>query len=100
MIRFLFLFLVLLWVLTWLRRAVAWMLGGSGTSSGQRENVPGDVARQGAGAKRLVRDPVCGVHIAEDRALTVSNAGELVHFCSAACRDRYAVSAKKFAAHV
>jgi YHS domain-containing protein len=96
MIRLLFWFLVFLWLITMLRRALAWLLRGSASAPRQSQNATDD-HRQSGGAKRLVRDPVCGMHIAEDRALTIRNGGEVVHFCSPACRDRYAVSAKKVA---
>ena len=50
-------------------------------------------------AARLVRDPVCGVHIAEVLALPLRENGEWLHFCSLACRDRYLNSSRKLAAH-
>ena len=50
-------------------------------------------------SRRLVRDPVCGVHITEDRAFSLEVGGEIVHFCSAACRDQYASGNQKFAAN-
>jgi YHS domain-containing protein len=36
-----------------------------------------------------VRDPVCGMHVAEVLAVPLRESGELVHFCSTACRDKY-----------
>jgi hypothetical protein len=39
------------------------------------------------GARELVRDPVCGTFVARDRAISAAVAGEIRHFCSAACRD-------------
>ena len=50
-------------------------------------------------SRRLVRDPVCGVHITEDRAIPLRVRGEVVHFCSVACRDQYAGNEQKFAAN-
>jgi YHS domain-containing protein len=50
-------------------------------------------------SRRLVRDPVCGVHIAEDRAIPLDAGSGLVHFCSVACRDQYAAREQKFAAN-
>jgi YHS domain-containing protein len=98
MIRLLFWFLAFLWLVTLLRRALAWLLGSAADAGGQRQGAGNDYRQSGQG-KRLVRDPVCGMHIAEDRALMVRSGDEVVHFCSPACRDQYAVSAKKFAAN-
>jgi hypothetical protein len=37
----------------------------------------------------LVRDPQCGTYIPESRALVVNAGGQVLHFCSAACRDAW-----------
>ena len=37
----------------------------------------------------MVRDPVCGLHLPEHRAVTVVRAGETFHFCSERCRQRF-----------
>lgn len=37
----------------------------------------------------MVRDPVCGLHLPEDRALTEVRDGERYHFCSEACRQSF-----------
>jgi YHS domain-containing protein len=96
--RFLFWLLVLSWSVTLVRRAVAWMLrgattapqqGSDGSSSNQDMAIP----------RRLVRDPVCGVHVAEVLSIPLREGGETLHFCSIACRDKYAVSTKKLAAN-
>ncbi|MDH3626628.1 MAG: hypothetical protein OES25_03120 [Acidobacteriota bacterium] len=39
--------------------------------------------------RRLVQDPACGVHIPEDRALSVETDQGRVFFCSSACRDSF-----------
>ena len=36
-----------------------------------------------------MRDPVCGMHVAEVLSIPLREGGELVHFCSPACRDEY-----------
>ena len=99
MLRFLFWVLVLSWSVSLVRRVVAWMLrGGDAPSASNGATMPpgeqADVAR-----RRLVRDPVCGVHVAEALAVPLRDGGEVVHFCSTACRDRYIESTKKFAAN-
>jgi YHS domain-containing protein len=37
----------------------------------------------------MVRDPVCGVYIAPNEALSVVDKGRTVHFCSSECRQQY-----------
>jgi YHS domain-containing protein len=74
-----------------LRRAVAWMLGGGRTGTppqGQGADVSGTSEATGM-ARRLVRDPVCGVHVAEVMSIPLREGGETLHFCSIACRDEY-----------
>ncbi len=52
-----------------------------------------------AAARRLVRDPVCGMHVDETLSIPLREGGQLFHFCSPACRDAYAVNTRKFAAN-
>ena len=94
------------WSVALLRRVVGWMLrGGSSAPAGSvaGASAPGmrDAREVPGGARRLVRDPVCGVHIAEVLSIPLREGGEMVHFCSKACRDKYAASAnpQKFAAN-
>ena len=37
----------------------------------------------------LKKDPVCGTYVSESASVTKKIDGELVHFCSKECRDRY-----------
>ncbi len=37
----------------------------------------------------MVRDPVCGLHLPENRAITESRSGQRYHFCSERCRDSF-----------
>ncbi len=96
--RFLIWLVVLCWTVAMLRRVVVWMLRGfMKTLTGQ---PIGPAAQQSTlSSRRLVRDPVCGVHVTEDRAFSLEAGGEIVHFCSVACRDQYESSSQKFAAH-
>jgi hypothetical protein len=96
LMKFLFWLLIVSWSVALLRQVLARMLrgampaaqadqdgSGAGVGSGS-----GD-AQTGAGARRLVRDPVCGIHVAEVLAVPLRETGELLHFCSMACRDKY-----------
>lgn len=37
----------------------------------------------------MVRDPVCGTFVLPDRAVTLTDGGRRLFFCSSACRDAY-----------
>ena len=50
-------------------------------------------------SKKLVRDPVCGIHISEGLALPLQQGNETIFFCSAECRNRYLEGERKFAAN-
>ena len=58
-----------------------------------------DAAPAIAGTRRLVRDPLCGVHVDETLSIPFREEGQLLHFCSTACRDQYAGNTRKFAAN-
>ena len=81
-IRFLFWVFVVSWAVKLLGRAI----GGAKppqTASGDTIEVPVP------GGKRLVKDPVCGMHMAEELALPLEANGEVLHFCSQECRAKY-----------
>jgi YHS domain-containing protein len=46
-------------------------------------------------ARRLIRDPVCGVHVAEVMSIPLREGAKTLHFCSIACRDAYVSSTQK-----
>jgi YHS domain-containing protein len=102
-IRFLFWLLVLSWSVALLRRLVAWMLRGA--TSAPLEGRDGAGSSESVGmSRRLVRDPVCGAHVAEVLAIPLREGGEVLHFCSIACRDEHlrasaAKNTKKIAAN-
>ena len=94
LMRFLIWLLLLCLAIALLRRAAGWMLRGFVNSLTAEPNQQPTV-----GSRRLVRDPVCGVHVPEERSIPLDTGGEIVHFCSAACRDQYAAKDQKFAAN-
>lgn len=98
MLRFFFWVLILAWGVSLLRRAFAWMLRG-GTTYAQQGGAESSGTQNSLPTRRLVRDPVCGVHVAEELAVPLSENGGVVHFCSTECRDKYAGSVRKFAAN-
>ena len=105
--RFLFWLLVVSWSVALLKKLVAWMLRGATqnaqSASQQEPEIYGGQSTVGA-SRRLVRDPVCGAHVAEVLAIPLREGGQLVHFCSVQCRDQYLLTnsgteVKKFAAN-
>jgi YHS domain-containing protein len=96
--RFLFWLLVISWSVWLLRRVFGWMLQDAASGMQERSNASDSSQPPGA-ARRLVRDPVCGMHVDETLSIPMREDGELLHFCSIACRDAYVVSSKKFAAN-
>jgi hypothetical protein len=108
-VRFLFWLLILSWSVALLRRVLAWMVRGAMPAQAERDPVDsaadggdrsgsGD-AQSGVAARRLVRDPVCGMHVAEVLAVPLRESGELLHFCSVACRDKYVNGTQRMAAN-
>jgi YHS domain-containing protein len=86
--RFLFWVLILSWVVKLLGRAISGSAGPepTGNASGAAEHEPA------MAGKRLVKDPVCGMHMAEELALPFRADGETHYFCSQECRAKYASS--------
>lgn len=60
------------------------MRGFAGDAAAGRKAVP--QPREGG---RLVRDPHCGTHIPETRALRLGTGDNTVYFCSETCRERW-----------
>ena len=106
--RFLFWLLVVSWSVALLKRLVGWMVRSATQTSESQSHREPEISRNSVGAvgvsRKLVRDPVCGAHVAEVLAIPLREGGELSHFCSVQCRDQYllanpATDVKKFAAN-
>ena len=50
---------------------------------------PSRAKRPGTPAVRLVRDPVCGTHVAPAASLSLSAGGTTHYFCSEKCRKEF-----------
>lgn len=98
MIRFIVWVLILSWGVRMLGRLVSWMLGGGSTSAQPEAVGEGNTPTEVSG-RRLVRDPMCGVHVAEVLSIPLREGTEQLHFCSVACRDAYVSQTRKFAAN-
>jgi YHS domain-containing protein len=92
-LRFLFWVLVLSWSISLLKRLLR---PGARESKPAESNQPISEVPNG---KRLVRDPICGMHVAEELAIPDRTEGKLLHFCSAECRDQYLSQNQKLAAN-
>ncbi|GAC1637599.1 MAG: hypothetical protein NVS9B14_17630 [Candidatus Acidiferrum sp.] len=94
--RFLFWVVLLSWSISLLKRIFGWLLGGEvkRTSAVSPEAMP-----KASASRRLVKDPMCGMHVAEELAVVVRTDSEVLHFCSPACRDAYLQSTQKMAAN-
>jgi YHS domain-containing protein len=92
--RFLFWVLILSWAVKLLARALG--SAANQTSPSGAGNASAD--EPSVGAKRLVRDPVCGMHMAQELALPATANGETQYFCSEECRMKFASSVLQRAA--
>jgi YHS domain-containing protein len=92
-LRFLFWVLIVSWSVSLLRRVVDSM----GAAAANRQQ-PIDVASDTV-SRKLVRDPVCGMHLAEGLAIAERSGGEPVFFCSEECRNKFITEPRKFAAN-
>ncbi|HUO32535.1 MAG TPA: hypothetical protein VMU80_25205 [Bryobacteraceae bacterium] len=87
MIRFLlFRVLPLLFVFWLVRNLLSSFFSGFNTQVSARPPRPVPHVSPGG---ELKKDPVCGTYVSEDTAVTKRINGQTVHFCSAACRDKY-----------
>jgi YHS domain-containing protein len=96
--RFLMWLIFISWSVWLLRRLVGWVLRDAATSAPQAADASSPTETAVA-ARRLVRDPVCGMHVDETLSIPLREGGELLHFCSPACRDAYAGNVRKLAAN-
>ena len=60
-----------------------------------KPSEPAQAPRQASGVRsagELRKDPVCGTFVSAETSITKKVGGELLHFCSADCRDKYRVA--------
>jgi YHS domain-containing protein len=96
-VRFVVGVVILTWGLRLVSRFFAWVMQTSGVPGGpnyaQQGGTPQLVARQ------LMRDPICGMHMPENLAITYRDNEELKYFCSTECRDKYVSGSLRRAAN-
>ena len=88
--RFLFWLLVLSWGLRLLKHLVAWMMRSADAPTARKGVDVAGGSEAVEVSRRLVRDPFCGVHVAEVLAIPLREGSATLHFCSVNCRDEYA----------
>jgi YHS domain-containing protein len=96
LLRFLFWVVIVSWGVRLAGRLISALLQPGRTP--EPLDSTGDLNAEQSG-RLLVRDPVCGVHIAEARAIPLRENGAVLHFCSLACRDAYLNSSHGLAAN-
>ncbi len=97
-LRFLFWLCVVSWSV-WLLRRIFGRVLQNATAVPEHYSEASTEAQAPGTARRLVRDPVCGTHVDETLSIPLREGGQLVHFCSIACRDAYSNGTKKFVAN-
>jgi YHS domain-containing protein len=85
-IRFILIAILLLLIARIFWKVIDNVLEAAGVTS-KRGRRAGSPPR--APAVRLVRDPVCGTHVAPNAALSLSAGGTTHYFCSQKCHDEY-----------
>jgi uncharacterized protein len=88
--RFLFVRIILPLLVFWLVRLALKSIGGSNShvanaAAKLRRPVPTTVSPGG----ELMKDPVCGTYVSAETSVTKRINGQIVHFCSPVCRDKY-----------
>jgi len=92
MFRLFFRFIVLLVIFAIIRyivTTVSRLFSQTGNPPDQR---PSAQAPGAAAVGELKQDPVCGTFVPTTTSVKKTINGELVHFCSAACRDKFKVA--------
>jgi len=87
-----FQFLIWLLLLSWVFWLVRRIFAPPRDSRKQQSQVPAAPE-----SRRLFRDPVCGTHVSQEISYSLEESGQVVHFCSVACREKYQSSSRRAA---
>jgi YHS domain-containing protein len=87
MLRFFFIEIVVPLLVFLFLRSILKNLFGSARRAAAPQATPRDPMVVSGG--ELKKDPVCGTYVSTALAVTRKVNGELVHFCSKECRDKY-----------
>ncbi|MBI3483977.1 MAG: YHS domain-containing protein [Acidobacteria bacterium] len=80
-IRFL-LWLLIFW---WATKLAKWLMGWL-AGKARQARPQAEATLEG---KSLRRDPVCGMFVSPEISFTLEQSGQVHHFCSAECRERF-----------
>jgi YHS domain-containing protein len=90
MIRTVLYLLISIFLITFLRYVIGMIGRGFSELFRAEGHGRGDPsARRAETAGELKKDPVCGTYVAAATSVKKTVRGEVIHFCSEACRDRY-----------
>ena len=76
-------FTFILWLIlaTWLgRKLLGWLFGSAAQPNSRTSS---------RGPQELQRDPWCGTYVSPDISHTLEHNGQVHHFCSEECRERF-----------
>jgi YHS domain-containing protein len=90
MIRTVLYLLVAIFLLTFIRYVIGALTRGFGDLLQPKQpGEPARPARQTEHAGELKKDPVCGTYVSAATSIRATVRGEVVHFCSNVCRDKF-----------
>jgi YHS domain-containing protein len=98
MFRLIFELLLTVVVLTVLKSIVGIVLRGFSQAMKPDSTAPGAHARNSHEIPltgELKKDPVCGTYIATTTSIKEKVGGQIFHFCSQECRDKYVATAAR-----
>jgi YHS domain-containing protein len=88
MLRYIFVDIVLPLLLFLFVRAVLKNIFGGGNAGVARQSAA-PPAPPAQATSELKKDPVCGIYVSAAVSLTRTVNGQVLHFCSPECRDKY-----------
>lgn len=91
MLRALVYLLCSILLISFLRSVIGIILKGFGelfTPAQPQQPRPNTAAVPAGG--ELKKDPVCGTYISTATSIKTTSGGQILHFCSTSCRDKYA----------
>ena len=89
MLRYIFVDIVLPLLLFLFVRAVLKNIFGGGSAGVARQSPTAPQAPPAHATSELKKDPVCGIYVSAAVSLTRTVNGQVLHFCSPECRDKY-----------
>lgn len=94
MITYLLRFLFLLLIFFLFRQVLSWLFG---PSRDNRKQDKGAFRQEQKVLKRdqVEKDPVCGMFVAREAAITLERKGEVLYFCSEECRNKFLEAPKE-----